>query len=301
MKHSAFIQWGLPIVGALVVSAGAASLVSSQYFPLSKTTLDVRSGQVTFAQKCSGCHSNEMDGADKFGPGLAMIGKTAEDRKPNLTPAQYILESILKPDAFRAPGVDGHMPANTAEELSADELKNLVAYLAGLGQPADFFDVVSLDTQTRPTLASDPEHSVSTTRQGWELFSGKLGCSGCHSIYEIPGSNLNAPSLQLASQLSREYILESIREPGKVIARGYRQVTATNAAGESVTGRLIKETSDSWVILSRDSKGVYHTRAYPLTELQDRTLIEQSIMPPYSLDESDEEALLAFMDFLVAE
>ncbi len=85
-------------------------------------------GQELFSQQligslpgCSTCHSLEP-GVTIVGPSLAGIGSRAD--------AAYIRESILNPDAVVVEGFTaGTMPSTWADELTEDQIEQLVAFL----------------------------------------------------------------------------------------------------------------------------------------------------------------------------
>ena len=81
---------------------------------------------------CEVCHS--LDPGDRLvGPPLAGIGTVAGDRIPGMTAEQYILESIVDPDAYTLEGYpEGQMLDDYDERLTPAELEAMVAYLMTL-------------------------------------------------------------------------------------------------------------------------------------------------------------------------
>jgi cytochrome c551/c552 len=100
---------------------------------------DAATGEALFAQTligtqagCATCHSLEP-GVTMVGPSLATIGAEAGSRVDGLSAEAYLRQSIEEPDAHLAEGFSaGLMPAALADELSAQELADLVAYLQTL-------------------------------------------------------------------------------------------------------------------------------------------------------------------------
>ncbi len=92
---------------------------------------DAAAGQNTYqAQGCTGCHTTGV------GPDLAGTYTRVENERladPALagyTAEQYLVESIINPSAFVAPGfADGVMPASFGTVLTVQDIANLVAYL----------------------------------------------------------------------------------------------------------------------------------------------------------------------------
>ncbi len=298
MNNTSLTRWLILIATGALLSGAISAFVSTRYFPLSIEKLDFTRGRELFERKCAGCHASDLDGADKFGPGLHDIGHVAATRKSAMNAVDYILESILYPSVFRAEGVEGHMPANVVEGVSDNDLRDLVAYLANLGSTPDYASLINLDTSTRPADENVSYGSITSRMRGWELFSKQLGCNSCHSIQNIPGSNLVAPSLHLASQYSVDYLRNSIVNPNDAIAPGYQQVTLTMIKGEVYSGRLIDESKDNLVLLERNLTGKYARKVFSIEELATIIRSEVSPMPAYELSSEDEFALLAFLKFL---
>ena len=92
---------------------------------------DAAKGQQLFASLgCSGCHSS---GSNQIvGPGMAGIKARAATRKPGMTAEAYIEESIKSPNAFVVEGFPPNVMPATFGNLSAEELRNLIAYLETL-------------------------------------------------------------------------------------------------------------------------------------------------------------------------
>ena len=99
--------------------------------------IDVASGKSTFREHCEACHVLDKGVTLHHGPNFYEIGKVAGTRKPDLTAAEYILESILDPAAFVAPLNHRGMPKNVASDLSPDTIRNIVAFLASRGARRD--------------------------------------------------------------------------------------------------------------------------------------------------------------------
>jgi mono/diheme cytochrome c family protein len=88
---------------------------------------------------CIACHAIEGVGSGTVGPDLNQIGTVAESRVPGQTAAEYILNSIIDPNAFivedcppgpcASPSV---MVATFGETLTAGQIDDLVAYLLSL-------------------------------------------------------------------------------------------------------------------------------------------------------------------------
>ncbi len=78
------------------------------------------------AFQCSICH---VTGADRVAPTFVGITGRASTRRPPLTAAQYLYESIVSPGAFLVEGYANAMPGNFADRLTPAEIGHIIAYL----------------------------------------------------------------------------------------------------------------------------------------------------------------------------
>lgn len=81
---------------------------------------------------CRVCHSLR-EGDDGVGPSLAGVATRAAGRIAGVSAEAYLRQSILDPDGFVVEGYrPGQMRSDIAEELTNDELADLIAYLLTL-------------------------------------------------------------------------------------------------------------------------------------------------------------------------
>lgn len=81
---------------------------------------------------CMTCHSLEA-GVNLVGPSLAVVGGEAGSRVSGQSAEEYLRLSIVEPGEFIVEGfAAGIMPANYGNELSEQQLNDLVAYLLSL-------------------------------------------------------------------------------------------------------------------------------------------------------------------------
>jgi cytochrome c551/c552 len=81
---------------------------------------------------CMTCHSLEP-GVTMVGPSLATIGADAATRQSGVSAEDYLRNSIVEPDTFLTEGYGaGIMPAALADELTEQQVNDLVAFLLTL-------------------------------------------------------------------------------------------------------------------------------------------------------------------------
>ncbi len=93
--------------------------------------------QVTYA--CASCHGQiDEEGSNAVGPWLGNIAEVGPQRQEGYTAADYIYESILKPNTFIAPDCPNAactepstMPGNFGERMSLQDMADIMAFLLG--------------------------------------------------------------------------------------------------------------------------------------------------------------------------
>ena len=76
--------------------------------------------------ECGVCHRKA---ANRIAPSFVGIAERAASRRPPLTAAAYLYESIFKPDAYVVEGYASAMLKNYPERLTERELGDIIAYL----------------------------------------------------------------------------------------------------------------------------------------------------------------------------
>lgn len=150
LKYDNKILTGIFFSGFTVALATMVALIALINYQPSKTSIQVKNSKelaalnaghpengpkVFMAKGCAACHAIDgLEGAaGAVGPKLTGLGKTAAGRKPGMAAIDYIRESIENPNAYVVEGFTaGLMPANLKGQMSAEEYKDLVAYLETL-------------------------------------------------------------------------------------------------------------------------------------------------------------------------
>lgn len=84
------------------------------------------------APGCITCHSLELN-KTLVGPSLARIGTKARTKQNGLSASDFIIESIINPDAVIANGFEaGIMYQDYRNDLTEQQIADLVAYLLSL-------------------------------------------------------------------------------------------------------------------------------------------------------------------------
>ena len=222
----------------------------------------IRAGRANFRINCAMCHGSNATGGLR-GPSL-VTGRLTHGSSD-----EALYNTILR-------GIPGTlMPAN---DLSDDETWEIISYLR------------TLQPNSHPAATGD-------AAVGREIFFGEGYCSACHMV-RGRGGRVGPDLSRVAEARSREYIIESLREPEKQISEGlsepgrdfpmtYEIVTVTLADGAKLTGIAKNEDSFSiqlmdgrenlHLLLKKDLKSVVHEGksfmpAYGPAELPDAKL-----------------------------
>lgn len=98
-----------------------------------KETLDpsAAQGKKLFTTHCAACHATSGNTVI-VGPSLAGIATRAGTREAGMSSKEYIITSVLTPDAYIVEGYDNLMPSGFGTKLSGVEFDTLIAYLETL-------------------------------------------------------------------------------------------------------------------------------------------------------------------------
>ena len=259
--HHVAVAVALPL-GVWLVTVGLMS------FEPAAGSINIKSGSATFRDRCGACHILEQGITTHHGPNFYDIGKVAGTRKPDLTAAEYILESMLDPEIFVARQNRRGMPRNAASDLSPDDIRNIVAFLASRGARPDYDEIQRLDI---PGLQTEPAVRI-VRRQDMELAEHVLRergeCLQCHSLHRNAEHQLFAPGLFGVGLVDEQMVRESIVEPNKVVSPFYVGVNVFLANGRTVSGKLISQTDDRLVLFARNEQNNPVRVEVPMSEIE---------------------------------
>ena len=89
--------------------------------------------QIFTAAGCAGCHTFGPAGSNgTIGPNLDELAAAAAKREPGKSAEEYVRESLLKPEAFLAPGFGNAMPSFEGR-LTDEQIQALTDYLLQSG------------------------------------------------------------------------------------------------------------------------------------------------------------------------
>lgn len=94
--------------------------------------------------------------------------------------------------------------------------------------------------------------------RGKEVVTNHLGgnCLACHVVEAAEGSNVGPALTGIGKLKPREYVLESLLQPGAVIAPGYGMVSVTKKDGTSVAGTVMEDAAELLKVRATDGAEV---------------------------------------------
>ena len=106
--------------------------LSEEHYEEHVTTLlanadSVRGEALLTTYTCVACH--RVGAENGVAPSLVGIVERAGERRPPLSPAAYIYQSIIEPAAYLVEGYAAAMPQNFDDRMSDEELGDIIAYL----------------------------------------------------------------------------------------------------------------------------------------------------------------------------
>lgn len=215
--------------------------------------------------QCLTCHSIREDPKARC-PIMEAVGESAANRKPGLSAAQYLVESVYNPDAFIVTGYPRHQmnPANKPPiALSHDQILAVMAFLNTLGGATDEEFINALKESQDPWRKGLLTAEVVLEEDRIPIFPGKpergklvfedQGCIKCH-VVGSEGRQVGPELTGIGASQGAGYILDSILEPDKVLIKGYTEVIVMQKRQEAAfswdeeqTGEEIRGVALEWI------------------------------------------------------
>jgi putative heme-binding domain-containing protein len=220
----------------------------------------VPTGQVLFRERCAECHGSDARGVAGHDLTRLWAAGATDER---------VFQTI------RAGVPNTIMPSSAAPDA---ELSALVGYLRSLND------------------AALPDAAPVNTGNGERIFWSM--CGSCHAA-GLRGGHLGPDLSRIASSLSRDALIQAIREPSAAIAAGYQAVTLITRDGQRVRGA--KKSEDAFSIQIMDTHE--QLQGYLKGSLRELNRDTTSLMPafgPDRLGDRDLDDLLLFLNTLRA-
>jgi len=178
----------------------------------------VKAGEEIFHTKgtCEICHRIGQKGTRA--PDLAGIGGRAGKTKPGMTAKAYIIESLLKPQAYIVEGYPPIMPEvdRPPIALNRSELWALTAFLESLGGTVDVTlnDIPATAGAAAAGGGGAAELKLpGDPKAGEAVFAGKGTCIACHKAGKFTAGAVGPDLSQIAKIQTPDYIMAKILNP----------------------------------------------------------------------------------------
>jgi putative heme-binding domain-containing protein len=150
-------------------------------------------------------------------------------------------------------------------------------------------DAQRLIGKVRTTYTTAPLWAYSEAR-GQQVF--QKTCANCHPL---DGSAVPlGPGLKGSWRNGLDYFLENIIDPNAVVGENYRLTQIVTRSGQVISGLLDSESATAVVLRTADA-----TVTVPTSEIDERQLVDQSLMPTGLLDNMSEIEIIELLKFLL--
>jgi len=256
------------------------------------------------------------EGGPLAGQACSALGELASSRQKTKAtePALNALRGLLEVDSARGPALEAL--ANTragttwllGEKESGKLQSNLAADAGRLLRNSPYQDLrnkamVLFPAPGRIDARKLPSAATLATRKG-NAGRGKalldsssksdLQCLKCHMV-DGRGGQIGPDLSQIGKKASRENLLDSLLTPSKAIADQYLVHAVSTSKGQAISGLLVEENAEALVL--RDANGKDHR--IPKKEIDERTRLQESIMPANLVAYMTEDDLLDICEHLL--
>ena len=203
----------------------------------------IKAGEEIYKTKgtCEICHKIGQKGTRA--PDLAGVGSRAAKMKQGMSAKQYLIESLINPNAIIVEGYPPIMPAVDKPPigLNRSELWALTAFLQAQGGTVDVAlnDIPATAGASGAGGGAPAEVKIpGDATAGKAIYTGKGGCLACHKAKDIPGTPVGPDLSQLAKIQTPDYIMRKILDPkGMGTVAGFPPGVMPQTFGQTLTAK----------------------------------------------------------------
>jgi len=239
-------------------------------------------GEYQFRLNCAFCHG---------------LGARGGGRGPDLTRAQK-----------RHGNSDAEIFHNIHDGIPGTAMP--AATNGGIGVGMTDEEIWQVVNYLRSIQVKAPAQPLGNAGHGKELFYGSSACSTCHMI-QGKGGRLGPDLTAAGSSRSTEYLMESLRNPNRRLAKGiieamkefpqeYETVSVVTADGTKFSGVVLNE--DQFTLQMLDTREQLHL--FEKDKLRSFEKRRESLMPAYdqkTLSDKDLQDLIAYLQTVGAQ
>ena len=203
----------------------------------------IKAGEEIYKTKgtCEICHRIGQKGTRA--PDLAGVGARAAKAKAGMSAKQYLIESLINPNAIIVEGYPPIMPAVDKPPigLNRSELWALTAFLESQGGTVavTLNDIPATVGAGGSGGGAPAEVKIpGDATAGKAVYTGKGGCLACHKAKDIPGTPVGPDLSQLAKIQTPDYIMRKILDPkGMGTVSGFPPGVMPQTFGQTLTAK----------------------------------------------------------------
>jgi quinoprotein glucose dehydrogenase len=206
---------------------------------------------------------------------------------------------------IKAPQAANRILSQWFDKLLADraprELQlDLLEAAAHRGSPALKEQLVRFESARPKKDSIDPFRETlygGDAQRGRTIFfdRAEVGCVRCHTVSGI-GGKVGPDLTKIGAEKTREYLLESVVDPNKVIAKGFETVVLALDDGRQIAGILKSEEAKELTLMTPEGKLVTIEKSRIDSRTTGKSAMPQDIAKP--LSKSDLRDLVEFLSGL---
>jgi putative heme-binding domain-containing protein len=258
----AFVHSVILLFGLGTAQPAAAAQSRAEKNPATANPQVLEQGRSLFRLACALCHGIDARGS----------------RGPDLTSGRWT-HGGSDAEIYRTikAGVPGTEMPPIGGNIQDEEIWMIVAFVRSVRADADL-------------------PATGNQEAGRKIFFDRGRCSQCHMI-SGQGGRLGPELSRIGAARGRRYLMGSIRDPSKDIAREYESVIAVTREGKRITG--VRRNEDTFSVQLMDSSEQIHL--FLKRDLREVLYEKHSLMPVYGeqeLDGTELQDLLAYLETL---
>lgn len=239
--------------------------------------------------QCHTCHSVGTSGSATRGPnqeGLALRAEEKAKERGLSSGLEYLVESIVEPDAYIVEGYDKIMPKvyEPPIMLGREKILAVLTYLQTLGGEPDIDAVMKFkdkipEASKKKVVPWVPPIEVDPS-VGEKVFFDEtrdVTCSKCH-IVNGKGSKVGPELTGIGAVQTPQYLIESVLKPSAVIVKGFETMYLITTDGMAYNG-IIKSQSEEEVVMLVDEEGEIAEYVFYPDEIAQMQKQDISMMP----------------------
>jgi len=239
--------------------------------------------------QCHTCHSIGTSGSATRGPNQEGLVLKAEERAKERglgSGLEYMVESIVVPDAYIVEGYDKIMPKvyDPPIMLGREKIMAVLSYLQTLGGESDIDAIMKFkdkipEASKEKVIAWVSPIEVDPSVGEKIFFDDTLdvACSKCHMV-NGKGAKVGPDLTGIGAVQTPQYLMESILKPSEIIVKGFETMYLTTNDGMAYNGLLVSQDEEE-VVLMVDEDGAMEEYVFYPDEIAQMQKQDISMMP----------------------